>query len=441
MKKLKSNPVPVGATIEKFSHDGRGIARINGKTTFIEGSLPGEEVTFIYTRKKSDFDEGKLFEVIKPSPHRVKALCPNYTVCGGCSLQHLDEEKQIEEKQQLLLDLLSRIGHCQPEKILPPLKASAWNYRNKARLSVRYVEKKQSTLVGFRERDNPRYIADIEECPVLNRSVGKEIKDLRCLINSFDNPRNIAQVEVAIGQETALIFRNLNALLPTDEDKLREYAIKRNFRIFLQPAGPDSVYLFHPKEGSSFLQYKLPAQKVQFEFHPTDFTQVNEELNQLMVAQALQLLELNEDDTVLDLFCGLGNFTLPMAKQCHQVVGVEGSEGMVNRAYHNAKLNDITNVEFFAANLEESTIFKQLKKYNFTKLLLDPPRTGALNIVTNIQNIKPHRIVYVSCNPSTLARDSDILINQQGYRLLSAGVMDMFPHTAHVESIAVFEKR
>ncbi|WED44329.1 23S rRNA (uracil(1939)-C(5))-methyltransferase RlmD [Legionella cardiaca] len=427
--------------VEKFSHDGRGIARINGKTTFIQGALPNEKVSFQYTRIKSDFDEGKVISILAASPSRVEPACPHYILCGGCSLQHLDEQTQIHEKQALLLDLLQRVGHCTPERTLAPLVSDSWHYRNKARLSVRYVAKKQASLVGFREKNNPRFITEITTCPVMNEKVDKEIINLRLLIDSFSDPNMIAQIEVAAGDnEIALIFRNLSPLTETDEEKLREFGQRTGFRLFLQPGGNDTVALFYPQDNSPFLTYTLPKENIEFCFHPTDFTQVNSKLNQLMVSLALELMDLIPEDVVLDLFCGLGNFSLPIAKRCAQVVGIEGSDTMVARAQMNAQANHLTNTEFFCADLEKLDAVARLNHYRFTKILLDPPRSGALEIVKQIDALKPQRIVYVSCNPATLARDADILVNQKGYRLKAAGVMDMFPHTAHVESIALFEK-
>lgn len=440
-KQQRPSAVPVTTQIEKFSHDGRGVARINGKTTFIQNALPDETVTFQYIRKKRDFDEGLVLTVVEPSTHRVIPRCPHYSLCGGCSLQHLDGQTQIHEKQTLLLDLLARIGHTEPKAVLSPLTGELWNYRNKARLSVRYVEKKQATLVGFREKNNPRYITEINQCPVLNARVGKEIVNLRHMLDAFEAPDSIAQIEVAAGDnDIALIFRNLSTLSPQDAEKLKAFGQATNFRLFLQPAGPDSVYLFYPQDAGDFLIYSLPEEALTFQFHPTDFTQVNAGLNRSMVQHALDLLALNSADVVLDLFCGLGNFSLPIAKHCAKVIGVEGSAAMVQRATMNATTNAISNTEFFCANLEEETALQSLKHHKFSKMLLDPPRTGAMEIMKQINTFNLQRLVYVSCNPATLARDADILVNQQGYTLTAAGVMDMFPHTAHVESIALFEK-
>lgn len=433
--------IPVTTSIEKFSHDGRGIARIDGKTTFINGALPQETVTFQYTSKKRDYDEGVVVSILDASHQRVEPHCPHYAMCGGCSLQHLDGPAQIHEKQTLLLDLLQRIGHCQPENILEPLTSDLWNYRNKARLSVRFVEKKQAALVGFREKSNPRYITEINQCSVLNPRVDAELLSLRALVDALDDSHCIAQIEVAAGDEdVALIFRNMSPLTPNDEENIRAFADKAQFRIFLQPAGPDSVYLFHPVEAGPFLSYRLPEYDIELQSLPTDFTQVNLSLNRRMVSHALALLAIEPDDVVLDLFCGLGNFSLPLARGCRHVVGVEGSEAMVGRALMNAKNNGIRNAEFFCANLDETTALDALRNHRFTKVLLDPARTGALEIVKQMDKLNPQRIVYVSCNPATLARDADILVNQHGYRMVDAGVMDMFPHTSHVESIALFVK-
>ncbi|WP_115709113.1 23S rRNA (uracil(1939)-C(5))-methyltransferase RlmD [Legionella sainthelensi] len=439
--KSKTNPVVQTARIDNLSHDGKGIARIDGKATFIQGALPNELVEFQYTRIKKDFDEGFLLKILEPSSLRVTPRCPHYAMCGGCSLQHLKQEEQIHFKQDQLLDLLSRYGHTRPQTVLSPLVASYWNYRNKARLSVRYVEKKQATMIGFRERNNPRYITEITQCPVLNAKLDADILSLRHLLDSMDDKYCIAQIEVAAGDdEVALIFRNLTPLTAEDEFKIKKFAEEHHYKIYLQPSGPDSVYCFYPPNSNEYLSYHLPDLQISFSFHPTDFTQINSMLNRSMVALALELMELKSTDIVLDLFCGLGNFSLPMAKFCSQVLGVEGSKTMVERAFMNAKINNLSNVDFYAANLDDINEVKKLVQQSCNKVLIDPPRSGALEIVKQIDLLNPERIVYVSCNPITLARDTDILINQKGYVLIKAGVMDMFPHTAHVESIAMFEK-
>ncbi|MFT4058278.1 MAG: 23S rRNA (uracil(1939)-C(5))-methyltransferase RlmD [Legionella sp.] len=437
----KPNLTPQTAEVVNLSHDGKGVARINGKATFIQGALPDETVEFQYTRIKKDFDEGQLLSVIKPSPLRVEPKCPHYAFCGGCSLQHMSEAEQIHFKQEQLLDLLARYGHTQPQTILAPLVAKQWNYRNKARLSVRYVEKKQATLVGFRERNSPRFITEISQCPILNAKVDADIIPLRHLIDSMEDKHCIAQIEVAAGdEEIGLIFRNLSALTEHDALKIQEFAIQHQYKIFLQPGGPDTVSCFYPPQASNYLTYSLPDYQITYLFHPNDFTQVNAELNRAMVVLAMELMDIKSTDIVLDLFCGLGNFSLPMAKFAAKVLGVEGSSAMVERAYMNAKANNLGNVDFYVANLDDVHEVQKLVQQHCTKVLIDPPRSGALELVKQIDVLNPERIVYVSCNPVTLARDTDILVNQKGYVLIKAGVMDMFPHTAHVESIALFEK-
>lgn len=443
MKRTKSKlPAETQVSrIDNLSHDGRGVARINGKATFIQGALPGELVEFQYSRVKKDFDEGRLLSVIEPSALRVEPKCPHYSMCGGCSLQHLNSNEQIHFKQEQLLDLLSRFGHTSPENILPSLTSNVWNYRKKARLSVRYVEKKESVMVGFRERNNPRYITEIGQCPVLHAQVDKDLKALRELIHSMGDKQNIAQIEVAAGDEdVALIFRHLQPLTPDDAQKIKQFAEAFHYVIYLQPGGPETVKCFYPLESGEYLTYCLPDFSLNFSFYPTDFTQVNSHMNQLMVKQAIDLMDLKNTDSVLDLFCGLGNFSLPMATYCQKVIGVEGSETMVERAYLNARLNDLSNVAFYAANLDDREEVSRLMRYPVNKLLIDPPRSGALEVVNQMERLNPERIVYVSCNPVTLARDANVLVHQKKYRLIKAGVMDMFSHTAHVESMALFLK-
>lgn len=429
------------AHIENLSNEGRGVARIKGKATFIQGALPGEEVRFKYTRVKKDFDEGRMLSVLQASELRIDPKCPHYDHCGGCSLQHLSTEQQIHFKQAQLIDLLQRFGRTEAQEIVEPLMGAHWNYRNKARLSVRYVAKKQATMVGFREKINPRFITEISQCPILHAKVDADIVALRNLIDSLDDKQSIAQIEVAAGDdEVALIFRNLNTLSVEDQSKIKDFAAQHKYKVFLQPKGPDSVYCIYPSQTENYLSYSLPEYTIRFEFQPTDFTQINASLNQLMVAQALEWMDLQAEDSVLDLFCGLGNFSLPMSKFCANVMGIEGSKEMVARALRNAEKNQLSNLNFYAANLDDVEEIKQKLQGSFSKVLIDPPRSGALEIVKHIELITPQRIVYVSCNPVTLARDTDILVNQKGYVLKKAGVLDMFPHTAHVESMALFEK-
>lgn len=436
-KKLPKDPVRV--TIEGFSHDCRGIARVDEKTVFVEGALDGEEVSFIYAEKKRDYDVGVVSEVHQPSPQRVEPKCAHFGICGGCSLQHMSSEAQIAAKQQVLLDNFQRLGKVSPGQVLAPLTGAQWGYRRKARLGVRFVIKKDRVLVGFREKRAP-YLADLTRCEVLHPSVGEHLETLEKMIAQLDGYDRIAQIEVAVDDtQTALVLRNLDALSDSDKQKLRDFAEAENFRIYLQPKGPDTVAPLWPEDIK--LGYSLPAYGVDFSFEPTDFTQVNTDINQKMIGKALELLALEPDDRVLDLFCGLGNFTLPIASKVEAAVGIEGDAGLVTRARENAQKNGLSNVEFHVADLSEDLSSAPWWKGGFTKVLLDPARIGAQETLAHIAKLGIKRIVYVSCNPATLARDAGILVNEFGYTLETAGVIDMFPHTAHVESIALFTKK
>lgn len=439
MQKLAENPI----VIEKLTHDGRGVGRVDGKTVFVEGALPKETVRFAYRKQRGRYDEGFVTEVITAAKERVEPQCPHFTQCGGCSLQHIDAPAQIAFKQAILLEQFQQIAHLQPEALLAPLQADIWGYRHKARLGVRYVAKKERTLVGFREKNQPRFLADINRCEVLHPSVGQRIEDLKHLIDQLKAREHIAQIEVAVGDDhTALIFRNLSPLPSEDEALLINYAQQTHLHIYLQPKNKESIYrLYPPKEAApELLHYHLTEFNISLNFHPSDFTQINASLNQKMVKQTIELLELKNNDVVLDLFCGLGNFSLPIATRCKSVVGVEGYAQMVARASANAAANNINNAQFYCANLEELNQEDYLAR-DYNKLLIDPPRCGALAIIKQLSQNSFERIVYISCNPATLARDADELVNQQGYRLAYAGVMDMFTHTSHIESIAVFTRK
>ncbi len=430
---------PVRVEIESLVHDGRGLAHVDGKAVFIDDALPGEEVSFLYTGRARKHDEGTLCEIFRASPHRVEPKCSGFAVCGGCSLQHLDPEQQILAKQQTLLDNLERIGKVTPERVLTPLTGPVWQYRHKARLGVKHVRKKHRVLVGFREKHKP-YVADIERCEVLHPSVGERLEELAALIQNMDAHERIAQIEVAIGDTvTALVFRNLDPLSDTDTQALIAFAQQTGLHIYLQPKGPDSVHLLWPEQ--SQLSYSLPDYRLTMNFLPNDFTQVNPAINQPMIRQALELLEVGSTDRVLDLFCGLGNFTLPMARSAAEVTGVEGEAGLVQRARENAVANDIHNVDYHAVDLTLDPAAQSWMQKRYTRILIDPPRSGALELVPLLGKLGAERIVYVSCHPASLARDAGVLVNELGYRLVAAGVMDMFPHTAHVESMALFEKR
>ncbi|MCI1709412.1 MAG: 23S rRNA (uracil(1939)-C(5))-methyltransferase RlmD [Chiayiivirga sp.] len=431
-------PLELELDVLDLSHDGRGVARLDGKAVFVSGALPGERVRARQTLRRKSFDEAVTLEVLRASADRVEPRCHHFGVCGGCALQHLEAGKQIEAKQRVLLENLERLGHVRAERVLPPLRGDAWGYRRKARLGAKWVAKKEKALVGFREIDG-RFIADIARCEVLIPAVGTRIAELGALVGSLDAREQIAQIELAAGDETVvLVFRNLAPLGEDDRARLREFGRRSGIQVYLQPGDTASV---HPLDGSAAdLRFALPAYDVDFEFRPLDFIQVNGDMNRRMVDHALALLDPQPGDRVLDLFCGLGNFTLPLARRAASVVGVEGEAGLVQRARDNARRNRISNVEFHAADLTRDLRGEAWAKQGFDKLLLDPPRTGADAAIGQLPLEGVGRIVYVSCHPGSLARDAGILVREQGYRLKAAGVMDMFPHTAHVESVALFER-
>ena len=436
-RKLPQDPVVTG--IDTLSHNGRGVAHIDGKAVFIQGALPGESVSFRYTGVQKKFDEGEAIEIITASPDRVVPQCPHFGLCGGCSLQHQSTNAQILSKQTALMDAFQRIGKVIPAAILPPLVSSdTFGYRRKARLGVKYVAKKGKVLVGFRERGSP-YVADLSECHILHPRVGQLITPLSELIGSLSIRERVPQIEVAMGDtRCVLVFRILEPLSSADEQALLAFGRERDIAVYTQTGGPETVI---PLNGEPVdLQYALPAYDLNIHFLPNDFTQVNSALNRLMIERALELLAMEPEDRVLDLFCGLGNFTLPIARGVAEVVGVEGDAGLVARARENARHNGIENSRYYTANLYDSLQKEPWLREHFDKALLDPPRSGAAEVLEHLPRLGVKRIVYVSCYPGTLARDAGELVNRHGYRLVSAGVMDMFPHTAHVESIALFEK-
>jgi 23S rRNA (uracil1939-C5)-methyltransferase len=431
------NPV---ATIQDLSHDGRGIAKIEGKVVFIEGALPLEEVEFSYTKQKKDFDEAKLEKVLKPSPYRKEPKCQHFGICGGCSLQHLSSDGQLIYKQEHWLHLMEKMGGGRPEEILPPLQADVWHYRRKARLGVRYVKKKEKTLFGFREKHHPSFLIDMQECPIIEERFHEQMPALQTLLNQLPSKSEIAQIELSAGEEVALIFRNLKPLTQTDKDLLIGFGQTSGFKLYLQPKGPDSLELLYPNDGNFAMQVYLKSADAYLQFEPLDFIQVNASLNDKMIELALELLELQANDEILDLFCGLGNFSLPLAKRVQHVYGFEGSAGMMQRAQENASAQGFKNLEFYHADLFDPKSLDLLKQVTFNKILIDPPRDGAQTIVEAMGELNPERIVYVSCHPATLARDAAILRQKFGYRMVKGGIMDMFPHTGHIESIALFLK-
>lgn len=440
-RKAKLPQEPVTATIESVSHDGKGVCHIGDMTVFIDGALEGEEVSFQYTWKRKNVAEGKVLEVIQASPLRVTPKCKHFGICGGCSLQHLDEKHQILLKQNVLLENLKRIGKTEPQMVLEPLTGPHWGYRRKARLGVRFVIKKDKMLVGFREKHS-NFLAELESCPVLYPDVGEHLQELAEVLRSLSVYEKIPQVEVAFGdKQGAFIVRHLEPLSEQDNSHLIDFARQMGLQMYLQPKGPDSIIrLFPDDEHFKPLHYDLPEHQVIHEFRPTDFTQVNMDINRKMINHAIDLLEPQATDNILDLFCGLGNFTLPLARKVKHIVGVEGSAEQVARAKVNARTNAISNVDYFAADLFQDVSNMQWAQNKYDRILLDPARSGAREMVEYLPKFGAHTVVYVSCNPATLARDTEIMVHHNGYQLIKAGVMDMFPHTAHVESIALFKK-
>lgn len=427
------------AVVESLSHDGKGVCRVDGKTIFVSGALAGERVRFSFRPHKKSYDEGNVIEILEASPDRIEPKCKHYGVCGGCSFMHLSSEKQIEEKQKVLIDGLKHIGKVEASEVLPPLTTNPWGYRRKGRLGVKFVYKKEKVLVGFRERAAP-YLAELEQCEVLHPDAGMRLTSFATVIRRLSCYDQIAQIELAIADNvSAFVFRNLVELTEEDKEILIDYAKEENIAIYLQPKGPKTVTPLYPENPR--LQYTLSDYNVTLDFKPTDFTQVNQDINPKMIKLALELLDLNDKDEVLELFCGLGNFTLPMARTAKKVTGVEGDAELIERANKNAELNGISNTDLHVANLMEDVSECSWLKNDYDKLLLDPPRSGAKEMLPYIAKMNIKHIVYVSCNPSTLARDAGTLVNEMGYTLEKTGIMDMFPHTAHVESIALFTKK
>jgi 23S rRNA (uracil1939-C5)-methyltransferase len=428
------------ALIESLDNEGRGIARVEGKAIFIEGALPGERVEYSSYRRKPTYEQAQVVRVIKASSQRVTPRCPHFGICGGCSMQHLEPAAQTAAKQRVLEDALWHLARLKPETVFLPISGPAWGYRYRARLSVRNVAKKGGVLVGFHEKRSS-YVAVMDSCEVLPRSISDLIQPLKALIGSMSRPDRLPQIEVAIGDEQrVLVLRNLEPLTAGDQQLLREFADRHGVVWYLQPSGPDTAALFHPADASP-LEYTLPDFGVRLQFRPTDFTQVNHGINRMLVRRAMGLLKPQPGERIADLFCGLGNFTLPIAALGATVVGVEGAKALVDRARMNAELNGLADrCEFQVANLFEATPESISALDKLDKLLIDPPREGAVEVVKSLGEDAPGRIVYVSCNPATLARDAAVLVHEKGYALRGAGIASMFPNTSHVESIALFER-
>ena len=448
--------------VRSLDMDAQGIARRpDGKVVFIEGALPGELVSVKVGRQKNSWEQGTVTEIHRESPLRVAAACPHFGLhqgaCGGCKMQHLDATGQVAMKQRVLEDNLWHLAKVKAETVLRPIQGPSWGYRYRARLSVRYVAKKGEVLIGFHERKS-RYIADMQVCPILPPKVSSMLMPLRGLMGSLQARETCPQIELACGDNlTALVLRHLEPLSDGDSQKLRSFATEHGVQWWLQPKGPDTVHLL---DAGPQLAYGLPEFGINMPFRPTDFTQVNPFINRVLVSRAMRLLKAEKTDRVIDWFCGLGNFTLPIATQAGAVLGIEGSEALVQRAQQNFNHNQqdrpqpLAPTGFVARNLFEMTPQMLLADGVADKWLVDPPREGAFALTKALAELHqqpelrgepatgwkpPKRIVYVSCNPATLARDAGLLVHQAGYRCVAAGVVNMFAHTAHVESMAVFE--
>ncbi len=438
--KIKEASLSQQVTVTDLNHEGHGVARVDGKVVFISGALPGEVVTYrIKGRRRRKYDTAELAEIITASPDRIEPECKYFGKCGGCRLQHMSAQGQIKWKQNTLKENLQRIGNAEPENWLSPLTASEWGYRRKARLGVKYVEKQGGLLIGFREKQSSR-INDLQECLVLDQRVSKLLPGLHELFKKISCYEKIPQIEISVGDnKVVFIIRHLVPFTSDDEAMLIEFAKLNNIEIYLQPKGPNTIIPLWPTS-DSLLTYRIEQSDITIHFRPTSFTQVNSEINQKMISQVIKYLEPTKNDRVLDLFCGLGNFTLPIAKHAKKVIGIEGDDILVHSARDNAEQNGITNAEFTYADLFDESRATDWRIVGYNKLLLDPPRSGAKDVIASITKNAFEKIVYVSCNPSTLARDAGVLVHEKNYRLTHAGVMDMFPHTKHVESLAVFER-
>lgn len=429
-------------TIESLDHEGRGVAHRDGKAIFVDGALTGEVVEAACYRKKPSYEQAQVTRFLKASPYRVTPRCRWFGICGGCTHQHLHEAAQVAAKQRVLEDCLAHIGKVKAETMLSPIHGPTWGYRRKARLSVRNVPRKGGVLVGFHERRSS-YVADMLGCEVLPPQVGRLLPELRALVGRLTVRDRLPQIEVAVGDAlTVLVLRILEPLTAADEALVRDFADRHGVQIWLQPKGPESAQPFHPMDAPA-LAYQLPEFGLTLPFRPTEFTQVNQDMNRVLVRRAIALLKPAPGERIADFFCGLGNFTLPIARRGAEVLGVEGSFQLVQRGAENAALNGLADrCRFQYLDLFQMAPGILAALGEFDKWLIDPPRDGAIELVKALHEASgPRRIVYVSCNPATLARDAAVLVHTKGYRLTAAGVANMFPHTAHVESIAVFERR
>ena len=431
--------MPIGV-IESLDHEARGITWREDKKIFVDGALPGEIVEYASFRRKRSYEIAHLVRVHRASPSRVEPRCEYFGICGGCAMQHLDLSAQVAVKQRFLEDSLSDIGGVRATQMLPPVHGAPWGYRHRARLGVRNVPKRGGVLIGFHECRSS-YIADMRSCAVLPPHVSDLLPPLRELVATLSVSERLPQIEAAVGEEcTALVLRILEPLTGHDEGLLRGFADRHGIVFYLQPRGPDTAVRFHPVSAPG-LSYLLPEFGLEYEFRPTDFTQVNHAVNRILVRRAMGLLDPQPGERVADLFCGLGNFTLPIACSGASVIGVEGNRALVERGRETAVANGLADrAEFRVANLFACTPETLAALGQFDRMLIDPPREGAIAVVKALPADGPRRIVYVSCNPATLARDAAVLVHVKGYSFRAAGVVNMFPQTGHVESLAVFDK-
>ena len=434
-RRARAVGAPEEAQVEGLTREGEGVVH-GGKTAFVAGALPGERIRFRRTRRHRQHDDAELIEVLQASPARVVPRCPHFGVCGGCVLQHLSPAAQLAAKESELRDALARVARVTPARWLSPLEGPHWGYRRRARLGAKFVRKKGTVVVGFRERAAP-LIAQLRSCDVLAPPAGALIAPLAAMLTGLGIREHVPQVEVAVAANgTALVLRVLEAPAPEDVARLEAFADEHGVRLFLQPAGLDSVRELGV--AAPPLHYRLPRFDLELQFAPTDFIQVNAAVNEALVARTIELLELAPAARVLDLYCGLGNFSLPLARHAAHVVGVEGDPALVARARSNAHHNGLRNAEFHVADLaappEASLPWMQ---HSYSHVLLDPPRTGARAVLAALSRIAPQRLLYISCHPGSLARDLGVLVHEHGFALAAAGVVDMFPHTAHVESLAL----
>jgi 23S rRNA (uracil1939-C5)-methyltransferase len=436
MKRISA--APEEADIVDLSHEAKGVARVDGKTVFVADALPGERVVLRRVGRHRNFDEAVLESVLRPSADRVVPACPHYGTCGGCALQHLAPAAQLAFKQAQLLENLARLGGVEPGRAIEPLTGPIWGYRRRARLGVKHVARKGRVLVGFRERSAP-FVADLHECRVLAPPADRLIDPLAALVGELSIAARVPQVEVAVaGTECALVLRVLDPPTAADLERLRTFEHAQGVRVYLQPGGPASVAPLTPNPEP--LRYELGDFGLVIEFEPTDFIQVNATLNEAMVGRAVEMLEPEPSSHVLDLFCGLGNFSLPLARSAGEVVGVDGDAGLVARAARNARSQGVANAGFHAADLANPAAWSAWAARRYDRVLLDPPRAGAREVLPVVGGCGAARVVYISCHPGSLARDAGILVRDHGFRLVAAGVMDMFPHTTHVEAMAVFDR-